>query len=233
MWTVEAHLLREAVRAICPDVASRTERDGMETDERLLWKELSSCLLSSQVPYELAVAAADAVDRSGILLDPSATNVDTTANEIERILRSPLQVDDRQRSYRFYTSKSSQLARTSHAVRHEGTTLQQLISGFDDAAIARTWFLQKAPGMGPKQASMFLRNVGFTYQLAVLDRHVLKYMSALKIETSKSPGGVKWYYRCEHELQRHAEAIGYPVGLLDWAIWIVMRVARKNSMVLL
>jgi N-glycosylase/DNA lyase len=232
MRTIEPHLLRAAVSAICPDVASRTEQHGMETNERLLWRELSTCLLSSQVPYELAVAAADSIDRSGILLDPSITDVTTTASAIEDILRTPLEVGGRRRSYRFYASKSVQLAKTRYAVRHDGESLVELINTFDDAATARTWFLRQAPGMGPKQASMFLRNVGFTYQLAVLDRHVLNYMAALKIDTSKVTGDLKWYYRCEHALQRHADAMGYPVGLMDWAIWIVMRVARKNSMVL-
>ncbi|WP_027579792.1 hypothetical protein [Bradyrhizobium sp. Ai1a-2] len=231
MKMIEPHLLREAVAAICPDVALRTEGQGTETDERLLWKELSCCLLSSQVPYELATAAAEAIHRSGVLLDPSV-EVEKTAEKIQLILRCPLEVAGRSRSYRFHVTKSNQLARTCHAVRNEAKSLQRLMDGFDSAAAARSWFLQRAPGMGPKQASMFLRNIGYTYQLAVLDRHVLNYMAALKIETAEGPGGVKWYYRCEHSLSRHAEAIGYPVGLLDWAIWIVMRVARKNSLVL-
>lgn len=80
---------------------------------------------------------------------------------------------------------------------------------------------------------MFLRNVGASYDLAVLDRHVLNYMAALGIgEAEAIPKGIgtlRAYRRRETDLRDHALSFGYPVGLVDWAIWIVMRVARKNT----
>ena len=67
MITIPPDRLEAAVVAICPDISARVLESTKSRDERTLWHELSCCLLSSQVPYSLAVAAADAIDRNGIL----------------------------------------------------------------------------------------------------------------------------------------------------------------------
>ena len=77
---------------------------------------------------------------------------------------------------------------------------------------------------------MFLRNAGVSYDLAILDRHVLNYMSRLGIYsgTKHFISGLKQYKLHEDVLCEHALELDCPVGLLDWAIWIVMRVANRN-----
>jgi len=77
---------------------------------------------------------------------------------------------------------------------------------------------------------MFLRNVGVSYDLAILDRHVLNYMAALGIYsgTGGSIASLAQYRRLEAVLRAHADHLACPVGLLDWAIWIVMRVANRK-----
>lgn len=78
---------------------------------------------------------------------------------------------------------------------------------------------------------MFLRNCGVTYDLAILDRHVLNYMSAQGIYSGAqaSISGLSQYGRHEQRLRDHAREMDCPVGLLDWAIWIVMRVANRKQ----
>ena len=66
MTTYSAEALCRAVAAVCPDIRTRIEA-GAVSDERHLWWELSCCILSSQVPYPLAMAAADAIDERGYL----------------------------------------------------------------------------------------------------------------------------------------------------------------------
>nr|WP_259668157.1 hypothetical protein [Rhizobium lentis] len=80
---------------------------------------------------------------------------------------------------------------------------------------------------------MFLRNSGVTYSLAVLDRHVLDFMKEMGLYSGPSNhiSGLSAYGRYESDLRSYAERLGAAVGLLDWAIWIVMRVfkgARKE-----
>ncbi len=63
-------------------------------------------------------------------------------------------------------------------------------------------------------------------------RHVLNYMSKLGIYsgTKLFISSLKQYYKHEDVLQKHAYDLSCPVGLLDWAIWIVMRVANQRNM---
>jgi N-glycosylase/DNA lyase len=100
---------------------------------------------------------------------------------------------------------------------------------YPDVRCARSWLVENVPGVGPKQASMFLRNAVASYELAVIDRHVLHYMSAIELytATASDTSTINSYERCEHLLGRHAESLGHEVGLLDWAIWIVMRTASR------
>lgn len=220
--------LSKAVAAICPDIRSRIDT-SLVTDERHLWWELSCCILSSQVPYSLAMAAADAIDKHGYLhQDDQASR--GLADRLFDLLSTSLVVEGKKRNYRFPKARAGQLAATRAAVTMVGGSLNSLISGLS-ANDARKWLVAYAPGVGPKQASMFLRNCGITYDLAILDRHVLNYMSAQGIYSGgqASISGLNQYGRHEKTLRDHAREMDCPVGLLDWAIWIVMRVANRNQ----
>lgn len=223
MSEIPPERLRGAVAALCPDIEQRVQCNERFRNERDLWRELSCCLLSSQVPYALAEAAAQAIDREQLLID---THVNPAA--LEAILSAPLPVAGTLRRYRFPVSRAAQLAFTHRAVMEDGGGLTPLLARFADAGQARCWFVVRAPGLGPKQASMFLRNAGYSYELAVLDRHVLRYMSALGLDNGRPPGTLAHYHRCEARLSDHARELGYRVGLLDWAIWIVVRAAGRT-----
>jgi N-glycosylase/DNA lyase len=218
--------IEAAVRSICPDVQRRVANGRGRADERGLWWELSCCILGSQVPYGMAAAAADVLDGSRVLLEPGTRA--ETQELVEDLLRRPLLVEGRHRLYRFPSARADQLART-HEVIHRESGLSALLSGFVNADRARIWLVANAPGLGPKQASMLLRNAGISYDLAVIDRHVLEYMSLAGIEQPgrSTVASLAGYGRAEGSLRRHAESAGCLVGVMDWAIWIVMRVAKQ------
>ena len=228
MIYLEPDRLEGAVTAICPDIEARVALDRPRLDERGLWWELSCCVLSSQVPFGLAVAAADAVEKSGLLLD-GRLDVDALTKKLERVLTARLHVDKRLRSYRFPASRARQLALTRLAVTCEAGTIERLAFDGRDVLETRAWLVRHAPGLGPKQSSMFLRNIGASYDLAVLDRHVIDYMSALGIYdgAKRFISDLPAYRRHETVLRTYATRRGFPVGLLDWAIWIVMRASKS------
>jgi N-glycosylase/DNA lyase len=76
---------------------------------------------------------------------------------------------------------------------------------------------------------MFLRNANGSYDLAILDRHVLRYMETMNLssQANNNVTSIGKYERVEMQLREHADSLGYAVGLLDWAIWIVMRSASR------
>lgn len=231
MIAIDPCRLEAAVISLCPEIENRVSAAKHVLDDRQLWWELSCCVMSSQVEYSLAVEVADAIFDSGLLLDCSLTDLEMTA-ELEQVLGRPFHAGDKERFYRFPRLRARQIAATHGAVISTYGSLEALISNFRDSFSARTWFVDNAPGLGPKQASMFLRNVGISYDLAILDRHVLYYMTTMGISDSstKSIATLEEYCREEDALRQHAKKLGYPVGMLDWAIWIVMRVAGKQQM---
>lgn len=232
MTQTSVHRFERAVTAICPDIEARiTAPRRDKIDDRALWWELSCCILSSQVPYPVATAAADAIQKAKLLLAHDLDR-DELANALEEVLAHQVMVGGRPVRYRFPASRAKQLAAAHFAVHRHDASLSTLLAGFADASEARRWLVNNVPGAGPKQASMFLRNVGVTYSLAILDRHVLRYMSALGISDHAQPfvSGLSTYLRLEQTLREHAKHIGYDVGLLDWAIWIVMRADKEPNM---
>lgn len=226
------HRLERAVAAICPDIQARIDTPRPDPlDERALWWELSCCILSSQVPYSIASAAADAIAQAELLL-AKVSDQSALADALEDILMHRVELDGRPVRYRFPGSRSKQLAAAHAAVYSRDSSLSALIQDFSDASQARQWLVKHVPGAGPKQASMFLRNAGLTYSLAILDRHVLTYMSEVGISdhSQRYVSGMSTYLRLEQSLREHATCIGYDVGLLDWAIWIVMRADKEPNM---
>jgi N-glycosylase/DNA lyase len=220
--------LERAVVSIYSDVEERAFSVPVATEERLLWKEFSCCVLSSQVPYPLAVAAADAIDREDVLLSDAS---DETEERLVSILSAPLNVDGSFRRYRFPASRGRQLAAARIAISNHAGTLGSLLKTDQDPASLRLWFVNNTLGMGPKQASMFLRNCGVSYDLAVLDRHVLEFMTRMGLcsDTQSSISTMPAYYRRENTLRYYATNLGAAVGLIDWAIWIVMRMFDKTD----
>lgn len=224
-------LLRSAVAELCHDVVERVREATVERSEHCLWRELSTCLLSSQVPYDLAVAASDAVAATGFWYRPPTIPADD-AEELAAILSQPFSVQGLSRRYRFPRLRARQLMATRQAVLEAAAGLKPLLRSLEDGESARHWFIRHAPGIGPKQASMFLRNVGASDDLAILDRHVIRYMQEVGLWNGRSEviSGFKAYQAHEKVLRNHAQELGHPVGILDWAIWIVMRVASNRQL---
>lgn len=226
-----ANRLQRAVTAICPEIDARLFGPMPAPTETDLWRELCICILSSQVPYALAQAAAFAIEADGVLADAADRTQEVVHNGLQRILSDVFVIEGRPRRYRFPNTKSAQLAQTWATVRQRAGSLSGVLSAFRSDLTARDWLVRHVCGMGPKQASMFLRNVGRSYDLAILDRHVIAYMQyvGLSVVDPRSLQRLTYYQEKEAVLQRHAAGIGYPVGLLDWAIWIVMRVANLDA----
>lgn len=230
MTDFSPQLLESAVREIAAAVEFRLRgRRNHRPAETELWSELSACILSSQVPYGLALAAADRLDHDRVFLDSDLAARQRTLARITCSLSTPLEVAGTTRKYRFPNLRAAQLASAWNDVRKEHGSLSAFLDNYADPDTARLWLVHNVPGIGPKQASMFLRNVGHTYDLAVIDRHVLRYMftTGLCHSNTTPPVALGRYQDFEKRLRAHAEGLGSTVGIIDWAIWIVMRAAQE------
>lgn len=94
------------------------------------------------------------------------------------------------------------------------------ISRFDDVYDAREWLVQNVLGIGYKEASHFLRNIGYGESLAILDRHILKNLKLLGV-VEEIPKSLlrKTYLEIEKGMRALADEIKIPMSQLDLVMW--------------
>jgi N-glycosylase/DNA lyase len=84
----------------------------------------------------------------------------------------------------------------------------------------REWLVAHVKGIGYKEATHFLRNVGRNDGLAILDRHILKNLKKHGVIRSL-PASLtrKKYLSIELRFQKFAEDVGVPIDELDLVFW--------------
>lgn len=228
MSSIDQSRIVAAVQAVHSDIEKRVAARNSPLDEAGLWYELSCCVLSSQVRYDLAVSAADSIAESGVLLAGSRLEGELR-QKLTVLLNEPLRVGDQLKRYRFPNKRAEQLSKIAVRVHLEASNLDEFLASFKEPNDARNWLVIHAPGIGPKQASMFLRNIYHSFDLAIIDRHVVDYMKIMDIYDANngSMSTLRSYQKHEAVMSAHASGMGVRLGLLDWAIWIVMRVLKS------
>jgi N-glycosylase/DNA lyase len=224
-------MLERAVIQVAAAIAeSRCER-WQDLSEEDLWLELAACILGSRVRYEVAQAAAIAL-RDAQLLPPKCLSED---GDWERqalcVLSDPLNgTASAGLKYPFPRSRARYLGLSVSSL---GCDLKSLLHRGEDAYEMRRVLARNVAGIGPKQSSLFLRNIGYTEDLAILDSHVVQFMSAVRLVTygtATAIDSLHKYSAIEELFRVYSESIRYSVGRTDVAVWIVMRVASTNGM---
>ena len=110
-----------------------------------------------------------------------------------------------------------------------GTQCERVCSVFlnnsPDSLEARAALVRQVPGLGMKEASHFLRNIGRGNRVAVLDVHLRRFMTEMGIVNSRvaSSGSPASYSSMEREFTSLAFNSGLDPAALDLAIWEFMR----------
>ena len=93
---------------------------------------------------------------------------------------------------------------------------------------ARHFLMEGFSGLGPKQASMFLRNIGFGHSLAVIDTHV-SWAISIAFGLDDAAKSTRRYFEAERALRCFADAIDFSMASLDVLIWSAARAYRKAA----
>lgn len=85
----------------------------------------------------------------------------------------------------------------------------------------REQLVKEVKGLGYKEASHFLRNIGYR-NLAILDRHILKNLQELKV-INKIPKTLnkKNYLLIESKFYKFSKRINIPMDELDLLLWSI------------
>ncbi len=84
----------------------------------------------------------------------------------------------------------------------------------------REWLVENICGMGYKEASHFLRNIGLGEEIAILDRHILKNLKAFGvIDSIPKSSSKKRYLEVEKKMREFSFKINIPLSHLDLLLW--------------
>ena len=116
---------------------------------------------------------------------------------------------------RFHKTKARHLL---HAKEQYQSILRELTDGKKSVEL-REWLVENVNGMGWKEASHFLRNIGHR-NLAILDRHILKNLLRIgvlrNLPRTLTP---KHYHSIEKKFIGFSTKIGIPMDELDLLFW--------------
>lgn len=236
---MSASVINQTIQAMCLEITDEhsLRRDWRQMKEEELLHEATICIFSSQLLFEMAVAMADHLRETGILRSDSRREC---SEEFEHRLCAALSVPipftnsdgERRISYpRFKNRFSFLLTKTIFAIYGQSKTIRDFLVSAHDAKEAREVLIEHIYGFGPKQASLFLRRVGYGEDLAILDVHVLDYLD-LAHGISFSPnrlGKLSFYEEVEDAFREIASNFGHSVGCVDLATWLTMRVAKREA----
>ncbi len=102
-----------------------------------------------------------------------------------------------------------------------GFQIKHRLREFDCAHERRDWLVNEKgiKGLGYKEASHFLRNIGFR-GYAILDKHVLNCLAELKIiDEPKPPSTRSKYLTIEEKLRKFADKAGIDFDEMDLVLW--------------
>lgn len=173
-----------------------------ETD-RKIFTELCFCICTPQSKAVLCDEKVRNLAKSGVLFKGNL-------KELELGLMG----------VRFYKNKAKYILESRGLFTENGKIKIKDRINPKNIRVTRSWFEERVKGIGSKEASHFLRNIGFGKDLAILDVHILRNMVKCGI-MSEIPRSIskKTYLELEKKLAKFSKKIKIPMAELDLLFW--------------
>lgn len=171
----------------------KTKRNKPSED---LFIELCFCILTANCAAESCLHAQQYIGKDFLNLD-------------QKTLTKKLRVC----GYRFPNTRAAYIV--------EATTyaplLKEKISALKHEQ-RREWLVNNIKGIGYKEASHFLRNVGYE-DYAIIDKHILTVLADYHIIIKPKAMNKKYYLQIEKKLQEIAQKTNMTPAMLDLYLW--------------
>jgi len=179
-------------------------RLGETGDDEALFAELAFCLFTPQSKARSCWAAVERLRERGLLCSGEACDV---AGQLEGV--------------RFHNTKARNLTEVRRLFSADGRLrVRETLGRFGSGREAREWLVAEVKGLGYKEATHFLRNIGRGEGMAILDRHILRNLVALGVlDAVPASLSRRRYLEIEDAMVRAADALGIPVQELDLLMW--------------
>ncbi|MDK2372959.1 MAG: N-glycosylase/DNA lyase [Candidatus Korarchaeota archaeon] len=172
------------------------ERLGKSSAEEI-FKELAFCLLTANYSAEGGIRIQRAIGDGFITLP---------REELERRLR--------ELGHRFPKARAEYIVEARKLLPE----LKGILSSFKDERSLREWLVKNVRGLGYKEASHFLRNIGYK-NVAIIDYHIVDVLVRYGIIERPKTLTRRKYLEIESILGKIAEKTGLTLGELDLYLW--------------
>ncbi len=181
------------------DILERIETFGRlkGSPKEILFFELCYCILTANTSAEL-----------GLKMQKEIGTVPFIEYDLSD-LRNALKLA----RYRFYNTRSRYIF-NSRWIMEELPSLVNAPDPFE----ARQYLVDNVYGIGYKEASHFLRNVG-VFDLAILDKHILRVLDrhfSIRLPRTMTP---RKYLEIEREFIKISESYSMKPGVFDLVLW--------------
>jgi N-glycosylase/DNA lyase len=185
----------------------REFKEAQTQGEKRWFEELVFCLLTANYSAKGALACIAALNEDDAISE----------GDLDQ-LRACLE-----HRHRFPSKRAEFILK---AREHKGDLKKTITSQLSSQA-ARDWLVDNITGLGMKEASHFLRNVGYL-DLAIVDKHIMSHMEETGI-IDQRPATLtrKKYLEYEAILQKVAKMLDMPIGEMDLYLW-----AKKSGEVI-
>lgn len=175
------------------------------SDERL-WEELVYCIFTAGASARMGLRSVEAVRH----LLASGNREEMTAALTQA------------GAHRYPAARPGYIVVTRDYLQEDcGLRLRERLEGFTDAHARRDWLARTRgiKGLGYKEASHYLRNIGFK-GYAILDKHILRSLAELGVVESPEPPPTRArYLETEERLKEFARQVRIDFDELDLVLW--------------
>ena len=174
-----------------------------DADNNALFTELAFCLFTPQSSARQCWKAVNILLEKDLLFNGGWEEISREINIV-----------------RFRNNKAKYLTEAREKFCCSDNGLRDCLDLSADPFEKRAWLVKNVKGMGFKEASHFMRNIGIGDKLAILDRHILKNMKLLGV-IKEIPDSIteKVYLSLEKKLSEFSKRSHIPMEHLDFVLW--------------
>lgn len=168
-----------------------------------IFVELAFCIFTPQSKTLSCDTAVKNLKSKGLLFDTAAQKISRNISGV-----------------RFHNNKAAYLVEARNILANsKGIDIKSRIDK-KDIFSTREWFVKNIKGIGYKEASHFLRNIGLGSDIAILDVHILRNLVKYKVikELPKTINK-EVYIDIESKMRIFSEKIDIPMDELDLLFW--------------
>ncbi len=160
-----------------------------------IFQELCFCILTANYNAKGAIKIQDKIN------DFSSLSQETLSKKLKEL------------GHRFPNKRSEYICLASRQKKELLKALDSL-----DSKELRKWLVDNIKGLGYKESSHFLRNIGYK-NLAIIDFHIVDLLVSHNLIEKPKTLTKKKYLEIEEKMKRFSDEVGVPLSHLDLVLW--------------